>query len=55
MTGVPLPALMEDAHVLYETRWSPEVLDRQSASRVEAYLLYRQVRSVTENGGELKF
>ena len=44
-----------DAHVLYETGWSPEVLDAQPMNRVRAYLLYRQVRNVRENGGELSF
>lgn len=44
-----------DAHILYETGWSPEVLDAQPIGRVRAYLLYRQVRSVHENGGELIF
>lgn len=49
------PEEMVDAHFLYETGWSPEVLDAQPVGRVRAYLLYRQVRNVIENGGELKF
>ena len=44
-----------DAHILYETGWSPAVLDAQPIGRVRAYLLYKQVRSVRENGGELTF
>ena len=44
-----------DAHIIYETGWQPDVLDAQPVGRVRAYLLYLQVRSVRENGGELAF
>ena len=46
---------MADAHVLHETGWSPDVLDAQPAGRVRAYLLYKNVRTVLEQGGTIQF
>lgn len=52
---VQLPAEMEDAHYLHETGWPPDVLDAQPASRIHAYLFYKQVMDVRVNGGTLTF
>lgn len=46
---------MDDAHLLYETCWAPEVLDAVDERRLQRFLLYKRVRSVREYGGELKF
>lgn len=48
------PEEMIDAYYLHETGWSPDILDTQPVGRVRAYLLYKQIKAVLENGGELK-
>jgi len=45
---------MVDAHTLYETGWPPGVLDAQPVGRVRAFLLYKQVRGIAENGGDME-
>ena len=45
---------MTDAHLLYDTGWAPSELDRVSEGRLQRYLLYRAVRDVATNGGDLK-
>lgn len=42
---------LQDAHLLVETGWSPEVLDDIPQERLELYLLYRRVRDVVIYGG----
>ena len=48
-----MPPEMLDAHLLLETGWSPDVLDNVSEERLALLLIYKNVRFVHENGGEL--
>ena len=45
-----IPMEMFDAHLLYETGWDPEVMDRQPLARVMRYVLYRNTRKAMEAG-----
>ena len=45
-----LPLEILDAHLLYETGWDPEVLDRQPLDRVLKYILYRNTRLAIDAG-----
>lgn len=48
-----MPAEMEDAMLLAETGWPPDVLDEQDEERINRFLLYKQVKSTVTSGGEL--
>ena len=45
---------MTDAHLLFDTGWTPSELDGVSEERLQKYLLYRAVREVAVHGGSLK-
>ena len=45
---------MEDPSLLAETGWSPEALDNIPQEILDLYLLYRAVKNVNENGGNLQ-
>ncbi len=48
-----MPPDMMDAHLLFETGWSPDVLDSVSEERLAFFLIYKNVRFVIENGGTI--
>lgn len=48
-----MPPDMLDAHLLFETGWSPDELDNVSEERLARFVIYKNVRFVHENGGEL--
>lgn len=52
--GQPIPEEMTDAHLLFDTGWTPSELDGVSEERLQKYLLYRAVREVAVHGGSLK-
>jgi len=45
---------MTEAMLLSETGWPPDVLDEQSDELIQHFLLYRAIKEVIENGGELR-
>ena len=53
--GSRIPTIFTDAHLLYETMWSPQELDAVDETRLGLYLLYRQVRQVRDYGGKMLF
>ena len=50
-----VPALWQESHVLAETGWTWEQLNATPADVVNRLLLYKQVRHVTEHGGNMRF
>ena len=50
-----MPWEMEEAALLHETGWAPDVLDAVDEGLLQRYLLYKKVMDVNENGGTLTF
>lgn len=47
----PLPLELSYPQLLFETGWSPDVLDKMPKETVEYYMIYKNVKLVAENGG----
>jgi hypothetical protein len=45
---------MEDAILLVETGWTQDVLDNAPESLLNNMMLYRAIKNVIQNGGELQ-
>lgn len=51
--GTQIPQEISEAMLLVETGWSPKELDEQSDELIQLFLLYKAIKNVAENGGEL--
>lgn len=47
-----LPPELEEAMLIIEIGFPPEVLDRMPQRLIELMLIYKGVKNVTENGGD---
>ena len=47
-----LPPELEEAMLLVETGWPPDILGEMPQATIEAVIIYKSVKAVTENGGE---
>ncbi len=52
LPGFQMPDEMEEAFILVETGWSPDVLEKQPVELIEAIFLYKQIKGIAVNGGE---
>lgn len=47
-----IPPEMEDAALLVETGWAPDILDGVPVDRLAKYLLYKNIKDIAQFGGE---
>lgn len=47
-----LPFDLLYVQLLYETRWPPDVLDKAPLELINKYIIYQNVRTAIETGGE---
>ena len=53
-TRYQFPPQLEEAALLVETGWSPDVLGEVPEALVQEVIIYKNVKTVTENGGDYR-